>query len=351
MCTFNQSYCDDIRQVSLTKHGSSWNVICTSTDWEQSGTGVKKKDIKSVHQENLTTHLWFGFSNWSCCFNSTTNTHIFCLGNPVSLLERAVAGSTVVAGEACAKAPCAMWNSVLTVDPDKQLLFLDTLFGMIATFRTLFRKYNMFYKSMCLFVGLKPIFHAGILKLHSVTFRRAGARTMVRVSLQEWCNEVDVCCTLGWVNLANWYSKVFVFAICLAVICSRSFVNSYGGKRQPTIPFETSYVLEMPSTLAAFSEHSIRFFFVLVSFSVSIWQVPRQLHSPLKNQLNMIGTLTNQKPLRISEMLKATFGWWHNHVCTVCAGLLCRLGVLRGPLAWTKFSVSFRHMFEPPRSV
>lgn len=232
--------------------------------WEQSGTGVKKKDIKSVHQENLTTHLWFGFSIGHVV-SIPPQTHIFCLGNPVSLLERAVAGSTVVAGGLCKGAMCHV--ELCPHSGSGQAIALSgTLFGMIATFRTLFRKYNMFYKSMCLFVGLKPIFHAGILKLHSVTFRRAGARTMVRVSLQEWCNEVDVCCTLGWVNLANWYSKVFVFAICLAVICSRSFVNSYGGKRQPTIPFETSYVLEMPSTLAAFSEHSIRFFWCWYPF-------------------------------------------------------------------------------------
>ena len=44
--------------------------------------------------------------------------------------------------------------------------------------------------------------------LHSVSVRRAGSKTIVRLTQAEWCTEVDVCCTLAWVNLVS--KRVFL---------------------------------------------------------------------------------------------------------------------------------------------
>ena len=41
----------------------------------------------------------------------------------------------------------------------------------------------------------------GILLLHGISARRAGSRTVVRLTLPEFQSEVEVCCALGWLNL------------------------------------------------------------------------------------------------------------------------------------------------------
>lgn len=61
------------------------------------------------------------------------------------------------------KVSCSMWHSILTVDEEKQCLFIDR-----------------------------------ILMLHSISAKRASSRTILRLTQQEWCQEVDICCVLGW---------------------------------------------------------------------------------------------------------------------------------------------------------
>lgn len=41
----------------------------------------------------------------------------------------------------------------------------------------------------------------GILRLHAVSVQRAGSKTIVRLPLAEWNQEVEVCCFLAWVKL------------------------------------------------------------------------------------------------------------------------------------------------------
>ena len=93
--------------------------------WEQSGTGVRKKDIKSIHQENLTTHLAHGSVFPSVVLFQFHHKHTASAWKTLSALSKDQLLDPRWLLEACAKAPCAMWNSVLTVDPDKQLLFLE----------------------------------------------------------------------------------------------------------------------------------------------------------------------------------------------------------------------------------
>ena len=49
-------------------------------------------------------------------------------------------------------------------------------------------------------VPIVKVSYWGILLLHAVSTRRAGSRTVVRLTPQEWINEVDVCCTLSWLK-------------------------------------------------------------------------------------------------------------------------------------------------------
>ena len=47
--------------------------------------------------------------------------------------------------------------------------------------------------------------------LHSISAKRASSRTILRLTQQEWCQEVDICCVLGWLNLVPEFHNVFLF--------------------------------------------------------------------------------------------------------------------------------------------
>lgn len=38
----------------------------------------------------------------------------------------------------------------------------------------------------------------GVLLVHAINVRGAGSRTIVRMSLSDWCAEADVCAVLQW---------------------------------------------------------------------------------------------------------------------------------------------------------
>lgn len=53
----------------------------------------------------------------------------------------------------------------------------------------------------------------GILRLHAVSLQRAGSKTVVRLGLAEWNQEVEICCFLAWVTLDGQFSR-FSFSSC-----------------------------------------------------------------------------------------------------------------------------------------
>lgn len=171
---------DDDDEALMLFTGLGWLLLCDETHNSFAQVGVSDACWLML-EKHLHCHKWE-----MCAFNQAT------------LLD----GRWLLGGASRVSSPS--WHSILEVDEYKQEFFLQSTLPagpcMISFYRRVFSVRMLNLKSC------HTLKSQGILRVHAVSLQRAGSKTVVRLGLAEWNQEVEICCFLAWVKLHDQFS-------------------------------------------------------------------------------------------------------------------------------------------------